>query len=165
MPRPRAWKPKFSLARRGRHYYVQWWEDGSAHRISCRTEIAAEARRFLAEFIAGRQTPQPPPSPTIGQILDGYLHDREPNVHSDSIQYDCATLKANLGDLPADLLGAEQVHSYIQTRRAKGAGGSGPASKGATRTFRRHTHTGARYSTRRAQLGGPARMAHSAPIC
>src|SRR5690349_25149667 len=80
-------------------------------------------------------------------------------------QSDCATLKAKLGDLPADLLGAEQVHSYIQTRRAKGAGGSGPASKGATRTFRRHTHTGARYSTRRAQLGGPARMVHSAPVC
>ncbi len=124
MPRPRAEQPKYSLARRGKRYYVQWWEAGSAHRISCRTEIAAEARRFLAEFVAGRETPPPPSAPTIGEILDGYLSDRQPKVYSSSIRYDCATLKTHLGDLPADLLGAEQVQGYVQTRRRNGAGGA-----------------------------------------
>ena len=127
MPRPKADRPKFSLARRGRRYYVQWWEDGSARRISCRTEIASEARRFLAEFIAARETPQPPSAPTVGQILDGYLLDRESKVHSDSIRYDCATLKQYLGDLPADLLNVEQVRAYVQARRKKGAGGAAAA--------------------------------------
>jgi integrase len=127
MPRPRADRPKFSLARRGRHYYVQWWEEGGARRISCRTEIASEARRFLAEFIAARETPQPPSAPTIGQVLDGYLLDREPNVHSDSIKYDCATLKQYLGDLPTDLLNVEQVRAYVKARRKKGAGGAAAA--------------------------------------
>jgi integrase len=127
MPRPKADRPKFSLARRGRRYYVQWWEDGSARRISCRTEIASEARRFLAEFIAARETPPPPSAPTVGKIMDGYLFDREPKVHSDSISYDCATLKQYLGDLPADLLNIEQVRAYVQARRKKGAGGAAAA--------------------------------------
>ena len=127
MPRPKAHRPKFSLARRGRRYYVQWWEDGSARRISCRTEIASEARRFLAEFIAARETPPPPSAPTVGQIMDGYLVDREPKVHSDSISYDSATLKQYLGDLPADLLNVEQVRAYGLARRKKGAGGAAAA--------------------------------------
>jgi integrase len=127
MPRPRAQKPKFSLARRGSRYYVQWWEGGSARRISCRTEIATEARRFLAEFIAGRETVAPPPAPTIGQILDGFLDDRKEKVHSNSITYDCSTLKRHFGDLPADLLGTQQVRDYLRMRRRNGAGGAAAA--------------------------------------
>ena len=124
MPRPRADRPTYSLARRASRYYVQWWEDGSARRISCRTEIASEARRFIAEFKAARETPQPPPAPTLGQIIDGYQADREGRVHSQTIKYECAMLKRHLGDLPVDLLADVQVRAYMEGRRREGAGGA-----------------------------------------
>lgn len=124
MSRPRATQPTYSLARRGKRYYVQWWEAGAACRVSCRTEIASEARRFLAEFKAGRSAPQIPYAPTIGAILDGYLEDRRGRVHSRTIEYECATLKEHLADLPCDLLDDGQVRAYIAARRRQGARGA-----------------------------------------
>ena len=74
--------------------------------------------------MAGRETPHAPAAPTIEQILDGYRRDREPRVHSDSIRFDCATLKKHLGDLPADLLGSEQVRAYMAS-----GGGTVPGAR------------------------------------
>lgn len=124
MPRPRADKPTFSLAIRDGHYYVQWWEDGRARRVSCRTKINAEARRFLAEFRAARETPLPPDAPTVGHILRGYREARAEKVHSATIGYDCKALERHLADLPVDLLGDEQVHGYVRHRRREGSGGA-----------------------------------------
>ena len=130
----------------------------SARRISCRTEIASEARRFSSGIHCWRETP-PPPSPTVGQIMDGYLLDREPKVHSDSISYDCATLKAYLGDLPADLLNIEQVRAYIQARRKKGARRRGSRLPDeAAGTFGRD------FDPRAGTLSGRARMGRQAEM-
>lgn len=123
MSRPRAEKPTFSLTLRAGRYYVQWWEDGAARRISCRTGVTSEARRFLAEFEAGRNAPAPPDAPTIGAILDGYQADRELRPVSPSFKYTVDTLKSVLGDLPADLFGKERARYYLATRRENGAGG------------------------------------------
>jgi len=105
MPRPRAERPTYSLAKRPMpggaiRYYVQWWEDGAARRVSCRTGQLAAARRFLAEFEAGRGTPVAPLAPTVGAILDGYQAERETKPVSPTLGYNVAHLKAVLAGLP-----------------------------------------------------------------
>ena len=130
MPRPRADKPTYSLAKRGTagagtvRYYVQWWEDGAARRVSCRTGELAEARRFLAEFEAGRAAVPMPPAPTVGDVLDGYQTERATAAHSPTLGYNVAHLKGVLGYLPTDALTKERVRHYLATRRKQGAGGA-----------------------------------------
>jgi integrase len=129
MPRPRAERPTYSLAKRPMpggaiRYYVQWWEDGAARRVSCRTGQLAAARRFLAEFEAGRGTPVAPLAPTVGAILDGYQAERETKPVSPTLGYNVAHLKAVLADLPADALTKERVRHYLAARRKVGAGGA-----------------------------------------
>ncbi len=134
MPRPRAERPTYSLAKRTSaqgtaRYYVQWWEDGAARRISCRTGELAPARRFLAEFEAGRAAPVAPASPTIGAVLDGYRAEREVKPVSPTLGYNVEHLKAVLGNLPADMLNKERVQHYLAVRRRKGAGGAPAAQR------------------------------------
>lgn len=124
MPRPKTERPTYSLAKRGDVFYIQWWEDGRARRLSCRSSNQSEARRFLAEFIAGLDAPEIPHAPTVGAILDGYLADREPRTHSATIRQCCDTLKRHLADLPIDLLTKEQVRRYTDARRKMGAQGA-----------------------------------------
>jgi hypothetical protein len=73
--------PTYSLALRGQRWYVAWWENGKSQRISCRTSDQTQARRFLAEFLAGLNATPIPETPTIGKVLDGYLAAR-PEAHS-----------------------------------------------------------------------------------
>lgn len=125
MARPRSEQPTYSLIRRGgKNYYVQWWENGAARRVSCRTADATEARRFLATWRAGIDAPDIPAAPTVGAVLDGYLADREPHTHSSTIRYCCTTIKAHLADLPVDLVTKEQVKRYVANRRKAGAQGA-----------------------------------------
>lgn len=126
MPRPRAEQPTYSLTRRAgtRWWYVQWWEDGRAKRISCRTEDEGQAKRFLAEYKAGAAAEPVPASPTVGAILEGYMSHRARRPHSPTLQDECATLCRMLGDLPVDLLSHEQIDAYVQARRQAGAGGA-----------------------------------------
>lgn len=133
MPRPKAERPTYSIAQRGDIFYVQWWEDGRAHRVSCRTTDKGEARRFLAEYKAGIDAPSIPSSPSLGAILDGYLTDRAPRTHSPTIGYCCAALKLHLSDLPVDLLTKEQVRRYVEERRKAGAQGASAKYRKATR--------------------------------
>lgn len=124
MPRPKSDRPTYSLAKRGNIWCIQWWEDGRARRLSCRTEDQGEARRFLAEYKAGLDAPAIPASPSIGAVLDGYLADREPRTHSPTIRYCCDVLKRHMADLPVDLLTKEQVRRYMADRRKAGAQGA-----------------------------------------
>lgn len=117
MPRPRADVPTYSLTERGGWWYVQWWENGAARRVSCRTKNQGEARRFLAEFRVGQATPQAPKAPTIGQVLDGYAQNRDIKGRGETLKYDVAALKRHLGDLPVDLLDARQSRAYCVERR------------------------------------------------
>lgn len=124
MPRPKSERPTYSLAKRGDVYYVQWWEDGRARRVSSRTSNQSQARRFLAEFRAGRDAPDIPALPTIGAVIDGYLAEKGPQNHSKTIYYDCTTLKKFFADLPVDLLTRDQVRIYTAERRKAGAQGA-----------------------------------------
>lgn len=124
MPRPRSDRPTYSLTQRGGRYYVQWWQDNAARRISCRTSQLAAARRFLAEFEAGRSVEPPPEAPTIGQVLDGYRHEREREPCSPTLGYNIAHLKTAFESLPANLFSKQQSRSYISKRRRAGLGGA-----------------------------------------
>jgi len=164
MPRPRAERPTYSLAKRPMpggaiRYYVQWWEDGAARRVSCRTGQLAAARRFLAEFEAGRGAPVAPLAPTVGAILDGYQAERETKPVSPTLGYNVAHLKAVLADLPADALTKERVRHYLAARRKVGAGGA-PAQHRVTKrpladsTLRRELLTLRAALSRRRARGG-----------
>lgn len=121
MPRPRAKSPKFSLTQRGERWYVQWWQDGRAQRVSTGTADEREAQRFLAAHAAGHGTPAPPEQPTIGQILDGYLEDRKERVASHAtLRYAAAAIKGVLADLTPENLTQERVRHYADQRRAAG---------------------------------------------
>lgn len=128
MPRPKADRPTYSLTKRGDRYYVQWWEEGAARRISCRTGQLAAARRFLAEFEAGRAAIPPPALPTIGEILDGYRQERELRPVSPTLGYNVARVKSILGDLPADSFNDERARHYVAKRKRSKVGGA-PARK------------------------------------
>ncbi len=123
MPRPRADRPTFSLALRNGHYYVQFWHDGAARRMSCRTGILAQARRFLAEFETTWGAPVVPDAPTIGQIMDAYREDRMRRPVGPAFSRIIDTILTVFADLPADLLTKERVRHYIATRRAGGLRG------------------------------------------
>jgi integrase len=131
MSRPRATTPTYSLSRRGGYWYVGWWEDGAAKRISCRTAIEAEARQFLADFRAGRAAPAIPEAPTIGTILTGYEADRP--GRSPTLSYCCAALRRHLGDLNAALLTKREIRAYTAARRLEGAGGASARHRRAPR--------------------------------
>ena len=121
MARPRLETPNFRLVQRGGRFFVRWWDGARDQRISARTTDQREARRFLAQFVAGFATPEPPASPTIDAILDGYLADRKERVASYETLETCATaLRRHLGDLQPDHLTRERSRFYVRRRRAEG---------------------------------------------
>lgn len=117
MPRPRAVQPRYTLTPRNGIYYVQWWENDRANRVSCRTKDIGEARRFLAEFVAELAAPVKPRSPTVGAILDGYESDRKLYEGSPTTGYVVANLKSVLGDLAPEFLNRERIRHYAAERR------------------------------------------------
>jgi len=60
----------YKLVERGSRFYVRWWEDGAWQRISTGTTDSREAKKFLAQFEAGRGTPAAPEAPTVNTIID-----------------------------------------------------------------------------------------------
>ncbi len=77
MSRPKLATPNYRLVQRGNRYYVRWWADGTWQRVSTGQTERRPAEVWLAQFVAGRGTPEPPAVPTITAILDGYLDDRK----------------------------------------------------------------------------------------
>lgn len=123
MARPKLATPNYRLIRRGKRWYVRWWENDAWQRVSSGTEDRGEAQRFLAQFIAGQGTPAPPKAPTVRVILDAYLIDRRPIVvptgHA-TLTNAAKALKRHLGDLQPDHLTKERIRFYRRQRAAEG---------------------------------------------
>ena len=129
MARPRSATPNYRLVLRGDRYYARWWQNGQWQRLSTGTAEEREARRWLAQFIAGQGTPLPPDAPLIAAILDAYLEDRRGRVASIGTLEACAkALKRHLGDLEPDHLTKERSRFYARARRTEGHM-VGPASQ------------------------------------
>jgi len=121
MARPRLDAPNFRLIQRGGRFYVRWWAEGKAHRLSTGTADRAAATRFLAQFSAGAGSPDPPAQPVISQILDGYLADRKGHVAAYATLAACAAaLRRHLGELQPDHLTKERSRFYRRRRRTEG---------------------------------------------
>jgi integrase len=121
MARPKLDTPNYKLGQRGDWYHVQWWEDGKPQRVPTGTTDRGEAQRFLAQFIAGQGTPEPPPAPTVGLIIGGYLADRKQVVRAyDTLEVAAKALRRHLADLQPDHLTKERVRFYCAQRRAEG---------------------------------------------
>lgn len=121
MARPRSKSPNYRLVRRGTRHYIQWWEEGGWRRISTGTEDGNEAQIYLAQFIAGLGTPDPPKTPTVSKILSGYLEDRKPVVRAyDTLEVSVKPLTRHLGALQPGHLTQERIRFYHRQRRTEG---------------------------------------------
>lgn len=121
MGRPRLERPNYKLAKRGERWHVQWWENGAAQRVPTGQTERRQAEIWLAQFVAGRETPPAPDVPTISAILDGYLADRKSVVRGYATLENAAKpLKRHLGDLEPDHLTKERVRNYRRRRTMEG---------------------------------------------
>ena len=121
MARPQQDGPNYRLVQRGNYFYVRWWEGGTWHRVSTGTADSRQAARYLAQFVAGRGTPDAPDAPTVSAILTGYLADRRPRVASPVTLDACVkALTRHLGELQPDHVTKERARFYRARRRAEG---------------------------------------------
>jgi hypothetical protein len=121
MARPKLDAPDYRLVRRGDRFYVRWWQDGAWQRISTGKTDKRRAVIWLAQFVAGRGTPEPPEQPTVSMIFDGDLADRKPAVRGyGSLENVAKSLRRHLGDLQPEHLTKERARFYTRQRRAEG---------------------------------------------
>lgn len=121
MARPKLEQPNYALTKRGNRFYVVWWQDGAARRVSTGETERRAAQTWLAQFVAGRETPPAPAVPTIALILDGYLADRKQVVRGYATLENAAkSLRRHLGDLHPDHLTKERVRFYRRRRVTEG---------------------------------------------
>jgi integrase len=121
MGRPKLETPNYRLVKRGERYHVQWWEDGRPRSVSTGQTDKRKAAVWLNQFVAGQGTPEPPAAPTVAQVLDGYLADRQPIVRAyDTLEVACKALRRHLGDLEPGHLTTERIRFYMARRRAEG---------------------------------------------
>jgi integrase len=121
MARPKLERPNYRLVKRGTRFYVRWWEEGAWQRVSTGQTERRPAETWLAQFVAGRETPPAPAVPTISAILDGYLADRKQVVRGyDTLENASKSLKRHLGDLEPDHLTKERVRFYRRRRAIEG---------------------------------------------
>jgi integrase len=132
MSRPKTKTPTYSLALRGQTYAVQWWdsEAGRSRRVSSGTRDEAEARQFLADFIASQSAPLQPEAVTVGSILAGYEQARLPKVQGkETLKLVVAALTRHLGPLSVEHLSASAISTYQDNRRREGLRGANKAHR------------------------------------
>ncbi len=121
MARPKLDAPNYRLVQRGNRFYVRWWQDGAWQRVSTGETDKRRATIWLAQFVAGRGTPEPPEQPTVSLILDGYLADRKPVVRAyETLEVAAKALRRHLGDLQPAHLTKERTRFYARQRRSEG---------------------------------------------
>ena len=123
MARPRLNAPRYRLARnRSGYWEVQWTESGRTRSVSTGAKDGAGAERWLEQFKAGRENPEPPEKPTIAAILAAYRADREKDgVRSDhTLKNSCNQVAAILGKLLPEHLSQDTIRRYAGERKLAG---------------------------------------------
>jgi hypothetical protein len=134
MARPKLERPNYQLVRRGTRIYIQWWENGGWKRVSTGSGDERQAQIFLAQFIAGRETPAAPKAPTVAEVMAGYLEDRRPVVRAfNTLEVSAKVLVRHLGDLQAAHLTKERIRFYHAKRRTRGIGSAPQRRAGRSR--------------------------------
>jgi hypothetical protein len=121
LARPKLDRPNYRLVQRGPRFYVRRWEGGAWQRVTTGETERRPAEIWLAQFVAGRETPPAPAVPTISAILDGYLADRKSVVRGyETLANAAKPLKRHVGDLEPDHLTKERVRNYRRRRTIEG---------------------------------------------
>lgn len=121
MARPKSATPTFRLIRRGTRYSIQYWQDGKQVTVSTGETDERRAQAALDQFAAGHASPEPPPEPTVADMLDGYLADKKDRVRGyATLEANAKALKRHLGNLTAESLTKERSRFYRRQRQAEG---------------------------------------------
>lgn len=87
MSRRKLIEPVFRLNEDPRGNFEITWTDpatGSTRRRACGTRVRADAESRMPAIIAQIRNPSPPPTYTLGEMIDAYLADRLRDQHSKS---------------------------------------------------------------------------------
>ncbi|WP_238996806.1 tyrosine-type recombinase/integrase [Entomobacter blattae] len=118
-------EPKYTLIKRGNRFYVRWWENGKAKRISLGTEDKTEARKLLKQFLAGIDSNTMPQTITVNNILQKYLENRKGKVSGfEGLKYACASISEHLGFLQPNHISRKTCLTYANQRREQGRRGA-----------------------------------------
>ncbi|MEE9159963.1 MAG: site-specific integrase [Gammaproteobacteria bacterium] len=96
------------------------WADNGTQRASLGTTDEAEAQRKFVEFKDRVHRASRPPEPTLGEIMDGYIKNRE-SVGKDAqrMLYSKSAM-ATLMPLRPEHLTEEEVRDYVEMRQGQG---------------------------------------------
>jgi integrase len=104
--------------------YCAIWTDGNTRRASLGTADEAEAQRKFAEWKNSIHLASRPSEPTLGEIMDAYIANRQAAGKDTSrVAYSKAAM-AGLMPLRPEHLTDEQVRAYIAMRAGQGRTGS-----------------------------------------
>lgn len=101
MGRPKLDRPNYKFRTNDHGYWAVYWTEGRIPRsYSTGTRNETEGRQLADQWIAFRDAPQLPASPTVNDILDHYLADRHGHVSSyDTLKNSCKPIRRHLGNL------------------------------------------------------------------
>src|SRR5690349_12288518 len=104
-----------------RTWYVLWTAPGGTKRVSTGATDKRLARKWLDQFVAGRETPRPPAQLTISAILAGYLADRKPRVRAyETLEWAAKALRREMGNLEPGHLSNSIMRKYAKARQLQG---------------------------------------------
>lgn len=120
MPRPKLVTPNYRLQLRGTIWRICWTDpaSGVTRSISTRETDRQRAEIWLEQYKAGLAHPEPPPEPTINDIIDHYLEERRGHVAAfDTLEWAAIALRHHVGKLQSRMLSRRL---YMTKRLASG---------------------------------------------
>lgn len=115
------------MAKLVRHANKRWYihfadrRNGRSRELSTRTQDYVTAKKRLAEFEAHQLAPLPTEDPTISEVLDYYLKDRDGHVVSlPQLTSASKPIKRIVGHMQPRHFTKPKNRDYIATRRAEG---------------------------------------------
>lgn len=121
--RPRLETPRYRLRQRGNgNFYIVWTQDGRERHLSTRTADRSAAQRELNRFLAAIDDPEPPSTPNVARILDGYCTDRKADGVADpkTLKARAENLKPVFGDIRPSEISQGTVRRYANRRKLAG---------------------------------------------
>jgi integrase len=120
-------RPNYRLSPRGGIWYIDWTDPdtGKPRRVSTRQSQLLDAEVWRDQWLAGREQPEPPSQPRIGEILDAYVEARHPHIESTAtLEISVAAIKHLVGNLEPNMLAAglftdRRRHQRIPTAKSR----------------------------------------------
>lgn len=123
MPRPRPERPNYKLRRVGRIWRIAWWDadSGRTRTVTTGETDRASAEEALAAYLAELDAPDLGAEPTIADILDAYLKDRDGQVADHARLRDAAKqVIRHIGWMEAGSITPSACRRYVKLRHKDG---------------------------------------------